>query len=102
MFQERYIARISLTALSMNLTSTGLAAGPPAKCPQTDSIGRSSALGIFDTSYSLSSGGKYRSVRPGITIALAVILPNARSKSPLYSEFADMSPCCQLHIIDRM
>lgn len=27
----RYIARISLTASSMNLTSTGLAAGPPAK-----------------------------------------------------------------------
>ena len=35
-------------------------------------MGRSSALGIIATSAWLASGGKYKSVRPGITIARAV------------------------------
>ena len=55
-------------------------------------------MGIIETSISLSSGGKYRSVRPGITMARAVIAPKAAAKSPLYTSLALMSAFCHVRI----
>ena len=46
-------------------------------CPQIVGMTRSSALGMWLTSTSLSSGGKYWSVLEGMTIALALIEPRA-------------------------
>ena len=48
----------SLSAASRNRVSSGLIPGPPARWPQIDGITLSSALGIWPTSSSLSSGGK--------------------------------------------
>ena len=55
-----YVPGSSRRAASTNAASGGLKPGPPARCPQTDSMGRSSALGIIATSASLASGGKYK------------------------------------------
>ena len=44
---------------------------PPAKWPQMPGITRSSASGMWLTSYSSSATGKYRSISAGITIAFA-------------------------------
>jgi hypothetical protein len=62
-----YDARSSFSFASMKSTSAGLVPGPPAKWPQIDETGTSLAFGMCATSNSLSSGGKYRSVWPGIT-----------------------------------
>ena len=70
-------ASSSFSAESRNRVSSGLTPGPPARWPQIDGIVLSSALGIWATSSSLSSGGKYRSVLHGMTIALALIAPKA-------------------------
>jgi hypothetical protein len=50
-------ASSSLRTSSMNAVSTGLTP-PPAKCPHTPGITRSSAFGMCETAYSSSSGGK--------------------------------------------
>lgn len=62
-----YPASSSLSLSSRNFTSSGLTPGPPAKCPQMDGMGISSAFGMLVTSISLSATGKYRSVWPGMT-----------------------------------
>lgn len=62
-----YPASNSLSLSSRNFTSSGLTPGPPAKCPQMDGTGMSSAFGMLATSISLSATGKYRSVWPGMT-----------------------------------
>jgi hypothetical protein len=48
----------SRSAASSTAISAGLVPGPPAKCPHTVSIVRSSAFGMWATSNSLSAGGK--------------------------------------------
>ena len=53
-----YPASNSLILSSRNFTSAGFSPGPPAKCPQIDGIGTSSAFGMFATSISLSATGK--------------------------------------------
>jgi FtsZ family, C-terminal domain len=62
-----YDARSSFSFASMKSTSFGLVPGPPAKWPQIEGTGTRLAFGICATSNSLSSGGKYRSVWPGMT-----------------------------------
>ena len=57
-FAIPYPASNSLILSSRNVTSAGLYPGPPAKCPQIDGIGTSSAFGMFATSISLSATGK--------------------------------------------
>ena len=93
------VSKQCLNDPSINSESSVFAPGLPAKCPQIDSIGLNSALGIRETSYSLSSGGKYRSVRQGITMVLAEISANAASKSPLYLSLLLISACCHVHSI---
>jgi len=48
----------SCTAARSTASSLGLKTGLPARCPQRESIRRSSALGIFSVSRALSSGVK--------------------------------------------
>ena len=62
-----YDARSSFSFASMKSTSSGLVPGPPAKWPQIEGTGTRLAFGMCATSNSLSSGGKYRSVWPGMT-----------------------------------
>jgi len=50
-----YRASSSLTARSMKSSSSGFWVGLPARCPQIDGIGRSSARRIWVTSRSLSA-----------------------------------------------
>src|SRR5262249_34966709 len=66
----------------MKAASSGLSTGLRARWPQIDGIGRNSAFCMRATSRRLSSTVKWRSVSHGITVASAVIAPNALSRSP--------------------
>lgn len=83
----------------MNAVSVGLTP-PPAKWPHTLGITRSSAFGMCETAHSSSSGGKYRSVLPGITMARAVIEARASSveEKPAVKP---TSPCHHVFSMDR-
>src|SRR3954468_3474256 len=48
-----------------------------------------------------TSGGKYKSVLPGITTALDFIPLNAARKSPLYTSLSEMSAFIHVHSMAR-
>ena len=95
-------ASSSLSTSSMNLMSTGLAP-PPAKCPQTPGMTRSSPLGMCCDAHCSSSGGKYRSFSAGTTISRGLDRPQRLDVVAVEPGVAPTSPYCQVQsIVSRL
>ena len=75
--QEKLFSNSSEIALSKKLVNSGSFPGEATQCPQGELNVRNSAFGIWHTSISLSSGGKYKSELQAITMVLALVAPRA-------------------------